>query len=180
MKWYDNLMNIKEQLDRIALTLNKEHIPFALIGGLAVGALGYQRFTNDIDLLIDGSLRSDVKRVFIANGYSVFSENDEFLQLHCEASPVDIMFANRQISQNMLKSAKPIAGSELIKCLSAEAIIGLKIQSYATNPRRSFKEKADIQALIERLSINWDEVKSYADAFGKWLDIVEIRTLAGK
>lgn len=173
-------MNIKEQLDQIAFILNKEQIPFALIGGLAVGALGYQRFTNDIDLLVDGSLRSDVKRVFVANGYSIFSENQEFLQFHCEASPVDIMFANRQISQNMLKSAKPIVGNEFIKCLSAEAIIGLKIQSYATNPKRNFKEKADIQALMERLNINWDEVKFYADAFDKWLDIVELRKLAGK
>ncbi len=173
-------MNIKEQLERIAILLSKEQIPFALIGGLAVGALGYQRFTNDIDLLVNGNSRSDVKRLFIAHGYSIFSETQEFLQLHCEASPVDIMFANRTISQNMLKSARPVAGSELIKCLSAEAIIGLKIQSYATNPKRSFKEKADIQALIERLSINWDEVKSYAEVFDKWQDIVEIRKLVGK
>ena len=173
-------MNIKEQLDQIAIILNKEQIPFALSGELAVGALGYQRFTNDIDLIVDGSLRSDVKRVFLANGYSVFSENQEFLQLHCEASPVDIMFANREVSKNMLKSAQPITGHESIKCLSAEAIIGLKIQSYATNPKRSLKERADIQALIERHSINWDEVKDYADAFDKWNDIIEIRKLAEK
>jgi hypothetical protein len=173
-------MNIKEQLDRIALILNKEQIPFALIGGLAIGALGYQRFTNDIDLMIDGSFRSNVKRIFIENGYSVFSENSEFLQFRCQATPVDIMFANRDISKNMLKSAQLIAGSQLIKCLSAEAIIGLKIQSFATNPKRSLKDKADIQALIERRSVNWGEIKLYADAFEKWDEIVAIKNLVGK
>jgi hypothetical protein len=173
-------MNIKEQLDQIAVMLNIEQIQFALIGGLAVGALGFQRFTNDIDLLVDGSLRSEVKRIFLAQGYSIFFESQEFLQLHCHGSPVDIMFANREVSKNMLKSAKPISGNESVKCLSAEAIIGLKIQSYATNPKRSLKERADIQALVERHNINWDEVKSYADAFDKWADIIEIRKLAGK
>lgn len=87
-------MNIKEQLDQIALILSKEQIGFALIGGLAIAALGYQRFTNDIDLLVDGNSRSDVKRLFIAHGYFVFSENPEFMQLHGESAPVDIMFAN--------------------------------------------------------------------------------------
>ena len=173
-------MNIKNQLETIALLLNRGQIPFALIGGLAVGALGIQRFTNDIDLLVDGSLRSDIKRIFLANGYSVHSENNEFLQLHGEMSPVDIMFANRTISQDMLRSAQPIPGREFIKCVTPEAIIGLKIQSYATNVKRTLREKADIQALIERFDINWDQVKLYADSFDKWADIVEIRKLAGK
>jgi 5,10-methenyltetrahydromethanopterin hydrogenase len=173
-------MNIKEQLEQIASSLNNEHIPFALIGGLAVGALGFQRFTNDIDLLIDGTMRTDVKRIFLAQGYSVFFESPEFLRLHSNGSPLDIMFANREISKNMLQSAKPIPGNASIKCLSPESIIGLKIQSYATNPKRSLKERADIQALIERHHINWDEIKSYADAFDKWSDIVEIRKITGK
>jgi hypothetical protein len=117
--------------------------------------------------------------MFLKNGFIVFSENNEFIQFEGREIPVDIMFANRPVSQSMLRHARIVPGLA-VKCLSAEAIIGLKIQSYATNPKRTFKDKADISALIERHDLNWNEVKAYADVFDKWTDIQEIRGILGK
>lgn len=47
----------KESLQKIITILDELHIPYALIGGLAVTARGVVRATKDIDLLIDLPLR---------------------------------------------------------------------------------------------------------------------------
>jgi hypothetical protein len=54
-----------------------------------------------------------------------------------------------------------------------EALIGLKIQALATNPRRKFKELGDIQALSEvKKDLDWNRIKDYADFFGV-LELIE-------
>ncbi len=52
-------MNIIKNLITLGDLLRGEKIDFALIGGLALGFYGVQRFTNDIDLLIDGKAGID-------------------------------------------------------------------------------------------------------------------------
>jgi hypothetical protein len=80
----------------------------------------------------------------------------------------------------MLRLAAPLTSVD-IKCVSSEALIGLKIQAYVNNPKREFRDKADIQALIEsNESLNWDEIKQYADLFQQWMVIAEIRKKAGR
>ncbi len=67
---------------------------------------------------------------------------------------------------------------EGIRCVSAEDIIGLKLQAIANNPRRKLKDLADIQALLEiNPKVDWDLIKSYADLFNLWQSIVEVRSL---
>src|SRR5881628_2938485 len=38
-------------MERITTRLNEEGIPYAVIGGMALVAHGYDRFTDDVDLL---------------------------------------------------------------------------------------------------------------------------------
>lgn len=168
-------MDLKTVLKIIQLSFDQEGIHFALIGGLAVGSLGYQRFTNDIDLMIHEDDREKVKILLQNKGYSLFSENLEFIQFQGPC-PIDIQIARRPISQKMLAQAQVLPDLG-IKCLQAEDIIGLKIQAFSTNPKREFKEKADIQALIEKFgqNLNWVRIKEYADLFSKWPEIEAIQ-----
>lgn len=52
---------LKETLRKVAITLDKLHVPFALIGGMAVAARGAFRTTKDVDFLIDWPLHEAVK-----------------------------------------------------------------------------------------------------------------------
>jgi len=47
---------LNETLRKVASTLDELHVPYALIGGLAVSARGAFRTTKDVDLLIDHPL----------------------------------------------------------------------------------------------------------------------------
>lgn len=168
-------MDIKTLLETLKKDFDAEKIEFALIGGLAVGSLGYQRFTNDIDMMIHEEDREKAKKALQKKGYSIFAESAEFLQFQGQC-PIDIQIARRPISKKMLADAIVLPNTK-VKCLRAEDIIGLKIQAFANNPKREFKEKADIQALIEvrGQQLDWNRIKEYADLFGKWAEIETIR-----
>ena len=75
----------------------------------------------------------------------------------------------------MLKRAKTLPGLK-IKCVSAEDLIGLKIQAYINDPNREPQDKADIIALIRNnRELNWSLIKQYADIFNEWPAIDAIR-----
>ena len=107
-------------------------------------------------------------------GFKAEHESDEVLQFS-GVGFVDILFARRPISQEILKNSNE-GGPEGIKFVTKEALIGLKIQAYKNNSKREFQDKADIQFLIESDGeLDWAQVKEYADLFGEWEVIDEIK-----
>jgi Nucleotidyl transferase AbiEii toxin, Type IV TA system len=163
-------MAIKSQLMRISNLLKSEKIPHGLIGGLAVGFSGVARFTNDIDLLIDESDRAHALDVLTRIGYKVWKEGPEFVQLEGNI-PLDLMIAKRPVSQQMLRDVRFIPDLD-IPCLTTEDLIGLKIQSFATNRKREHRDKADIQALLKVNKVDQRKIKQYADTFDVWNEII--------
>lgn len=69
-----------EEIKKTVKLLNKLHVPYALIGGLAVSIHGYPRATIDVDFLIDGqrSLYPKIKEVFEAKGAKVNVSKSSF------------------------------------------------------------------------------------------------------
>lgn len=156
--------------------LTNDGIDHALIGGLALATLGVNRATSDVDFLVDGQKRETVRTALLAAGFKVRAETQEVLQFEGPGY-VDVLFANRPISKMMLNDAKVLPPFQ-IKCLGVEDIIGLKIQAYMNNKRREFRDKADIQALIEtHPTLNWNRIKQYADTFNQWEEICRLRSL---
>lgn len=141
--------------------------PHALIGGFALAVHGYPRATNDIDFLVHGDFRTEVVGEMLSRGFNRFFTSDEVDQWEGEA-PVDFLYARRPISQTMLQRASTGETLVGIPVLDPSDLIGLKIQAYVNNPKRQLQDLADIQKLIELNQIDWERVKTYAEAFGEW------------
>jgi len=142
-------------------------VPHALIGGFAMAALGHPRATNDVDYLVHGDYRLHVVDRFLGEGFTLFHESVETLQLTGEY-PLDILFANRPASRDMLTRAARGSRFLGIPHLDAPDIIGLKIQAYKNDSRRELAELADILTLAEILSAtDRNRVLTYADLFGE-------------
>lgn len=171
-------MNIKELLDTSHAIMQAATVRHALIGGVALGAYGVQRFTNDVDWLVHGDDRLRAKQEFLKRGFTLAAEHAESCHFDGEG-PVDLLFAQRPLSQQMIAEAAVIPGVTY-KCLGCEAIIGLKIQAYCNAPKRALRDKADIQALIEaNATLDWQAIQRYADLFGEWQEVQRIRQIAG-
>ncbi len=166
-------MNLRKTLTEAQLILEAEGVAHALIGGFALAVYGYHRATADIDLLADGAKKEVIKKSFLAKGYSLLHESAEVLQFTGPGF-IDILLANRPLSQEMLKLSEP--NSSLgVYVLRAEDLIGLKIQAYKNDPSRELQDKADIQKLLALENLKMEIVKKYADLFGEWSEIEKIR-----
>ncbi len=160
-------MTLKEILLKSHEALLNSAVDHALIGGFALAALGVARATNDVDFIINEAQKDTAKRALIQAGWSIELETEEVIQFGSLGN-LDLLIARRPLSKKMLENAKPLS-SLGIKCLSAEAIIGLKIQAYKNDPKREFQDKADIQNLIlkHKASLDWGEIQAYSDLFGE-------------
>lgn len=139
--------------------------PHALIGAFAMSALGVHRATNDIDFLVHGHKRDEARRAFLKHGFQIYHESNEVLQLSGPGQ-IDLLFANRPTSQDMLARAQTQLFRD-IPYLDAADIIGLKIQAYHNDRRRELRDLADIQAIIDTATdLDWARIDRYADAFG--------------
>lgn len=167
------MVNLRKTLQDSHDLLAKQGIAHALIGGLAMAVYGQHRATMDVDFLADGTQKDLIKSSFLANGFILKYESDEVLQF-TGSGFVDILLANRPLSQEMLKQA--IQNQELgVYVVRPEDIIGLKIQAYKNDPTRELQDKADIQKLLQMPSLNSNLIKKYAELFGEWTSIEKLR-----
>lgn len=167
-------MDIQDTLTKASNALAGAAIDFALIGGFALAAHGVVRATQDIDLLVDGIAKDKVKKALQTAGFNVVYESEEVMHLSGQGQ-LDILFSNRSQTKQMIKNAKKINGFP-VPVVSAEGIIGLKIQAYKNDSKREFQDKADIQALLEVCDdLDLDKIKIYADLFNEWPFIEKLR-----
>ena len=168
------MINLRKTLSEAKFSLQSAGVDHALIGGFALAVYGNHRATSDIDILADGTKKELIKSALLGKGFVLRHESNEVLQFS-GVGFLDIVLANRPLSQEMLKLAK--MNQELgILILRAEDIIGLKIQAYKNDPSRELQDKADIQKLLTLPSINVSDVKKYADLFEEWPIIQKLQS----
>ena len=170
-------MTLKATLEKSHQALLGRGVSHALIGGFALAVLGVARATDDVDYLIHESQKESAKAALIEVGWRIDLETDEVIHFVGPGN-VDMLIARRPLSQEMLIKASVLPPLD-IPCVSAEAIIGLKIQAYKNDRSREFQDKADIQSLIQQHgeTLKWDEIRTYADLFG---EMPFIETLRGR
>ena len=166
------MIDLRKTLNEAHQILAEAQVSHALIGGFALASYGHHRATSDIDLLADGTKSDIIRNIFLKNSYKLRFESEEVLQFSGPGH-LDILLANRPLSQQMLKQA--VLNLDLnIYILRPEDLIGLKIQAYKNDPARALQDKADIQGLLNIKSIDLNLVKKYADIFNEWPEIQKI------
>lgn len=171
-------MGLKATLDLAHGILEQNAIPHALIGGMALSVWGAPRSTADIDFLVDGNFKSAAKQALLGVGFVSHHETDEVLQFK-GVGFVDLLFANRPLSRQMIAGA-PFVAAIGFKCVLPEDLIGLKIQAYKNNPKRALQDKADIQKLMEaHPALSMDRVLAYARLFSEEAEMERIKLLSG-
>jgi ABC-type amino acid transport substrate-binding protein len=166
--------SLKDTLTKISDLLNGLQADHAIIGGFALAAHGIVRATLDIDLLVDGNKKGAIKKAVDKAGYRVFFQTDEVMQLTYKGQ-VDILFANRPKTKEMISTAKIIKNFP-VPVVTLEGLIGLKIQAYKNDPTREMQDKADIVSILRTNNLDFDKIKEYADIFNEWKTIEDLKS----
>ncbi len=99
-------MRIFELLDRES---KARHLRFLIIGGHAVNAYGYTRFTSDVDFIISKEDRGAWLTALAAMEFQVQYDGGNFLQFNkrdASLCPVDLMLVNERSFVGMLDAAQ--------------------------------------------------------------------------
>ncbi|PIT98770.1 MAG: hypothetical protein COT74_13835 [Bdellovibrionales bacterium CG10_big_fil_rev_8_21_14_0_10_45_34] len=167
-------MSLISGIQQFVQKLDENSIAYAVIGGLAVFAYGGDRTTFDVDFLIHGQFRKQILEIAKILELKVVNENDEVLQLS-GAIQIDVIFANRPKSQQMLTRVKLLKNLPF-PVVTPEDLIGLKIQAFSGDRSREYVDKGDILTIFRHVDeLNFDLIKEYADIFQVWPEIEEIR-----
>jgi hypothetical protein len=136
------------QLEEVIASLSKVDARFALIGGLALASHNVIRATQDIDLLTDSEKAEDIDRELVAIGYQCLHRSPDAGNYLRGDERVDFIYASRPAARGLLSNAATIqtAFGE-VRVVSTEGLIGLKLQGFVNNPRRT-QDLEDIKALM--------------------------------
>ena len=169
-------MDFHQVTSTLLRDFENEGIRYAVIGGFALGFWGATRATIDMDFLLR---REDVERteeILSKYHYRCIQKTvnvGQYVSDHSTYGTVDFIFAARNVSKKMLDRSVVVEfGTEKVKVLIPEDIIGLKVQALSNDPSREIKDYADIDALLSaRLSkpetINWVLLREYFELFDK-------------
>ena len=170
-----------KQLEEVIASLSKVDARFALIGGLALASHKVIRATQDIDLLADSEKADDIDRELVALGYRCLHRSPDAGNYLRGDERVDFIYASRPAARGLLRNAATIqtAFGE-VRVVSTEGLIGLKLQGFVNNPRRTqdldvpvatsrdpLEALDDLMTVIEALCPVWPsrEIFSPTDRF---------------
>lgn len=148
--------------------------PPALIGGLALAAHRVVRATQDVDFLVEAEDAERIHAMLIDLGYACVYRSDDAANYRRGDEGLDLLYARRPNARRLLAEAEvrdtPMGRLHVI---SAEGLIGFKLQGYVNNPRRT-RDLDDIRSLLQanRHDLDLTEVRQYFELFGK-IDVLD-------
>ena len=150
-------------LDRIVVDLARLEVRSALIGGIAVGARGQERFTKDVDLAVAVANEAEAERVVFAlqqAGYKILMllEHEQTGRLATvRLTPpgesehgvvVDLLFASSGIEREVVAAAEELEvfPGRMVAVARVEHLIALKI--LARDDVRRPQDRIDLGGLL--------------------------------
>lgn len=139
----------------------------ALIGGLALAVHNYVRATQDIDFLADADDAEQLDRLLLDLGYRRLHRSADAANYARGDEGLDFLFAHRRVSRELLRDApKRDTALGRVRVVSAEGLIGFKLQAFVNNPKRT-RDIEDIRHLLRNnaSTLNMDQVRGYFALF---------------
>ena len=141
----------------------------ALIGGLALAVHQVVRATRDVDFLVDADDADRLHEVLLVLGYRCVNRSDDASNYLRDDEGLNLLYAHRPTARRLLAEAterSTIMGP--LRVISAEGLIGFKLQALVNNPSRT-RDLDDIRALLraQRGQLKMPEVQQYFELFDR-------------
>jgi hypothetical protein len=150
--------NVYESLRRIAQRLDQLQIPYAIAGGMALVAHGYDRTTDDVDILVRPDGLQKIHQELDGLGYVPPFKGSKQLKDVDSSVRIEFLLTGQYPGDG---KPKPVAFPDPadvnvemggIRYVDRPTLIELKLASGMTNAGR-IKDLADVQELIKALRL---------------------------
>jgi hypothetical protein len=151
---------VNETLERITRRLEDEAIPYAIIGGMALPAHGFMRFTEDVDILTTREGLETIHARLVGRGYvPAFPGARKALRDTVTGVKVEFITAGEYPGDG---KPKPVVfpdpreasiEAEGYRVITLPKLIELKLASGLTAAHRRLRDLADVQDLITALKL---------------------------
>ena len=118
-------------------------------------------------MLMDATMAGAVHDALLGLGYECLHRSADAGNYLRGDERVDFIYAHRPAAVRLLRNARPLSTDfGRLQVVSADGLIGLKLQGYCNDPRRT-RDLEDIRALIaaNRNTLDVKEVKEYFRLF---------------
>jgi hypothetical protein len=164
-------MDLERVVPLVVDLLESDGRPFALAGALGLHAHGITRATTDLDLVTVREAQEELVRSLERAGYETLYRSEGYSN-HAHSDPllgrVDIIYVNGETSRRLFAGCRKhldVAGRRL-PVPKPEHLIAMKVQAVKNDPRRAFRDLADVQALMRLPGIDAAEVRGYFERAG--------------
>lgn len=151
--------DIYASLEMLVADLDRNGLDYAIIGGMALVAYGYRRFTEDIDILMTAEALQLFRDSFLHRGYvPTFAGATRSFRNTQTGVRIEIVTSGEYPGDGKPKPVSfPIPSEARIQkeglwLITLEKLIELKLASGMTAPHR-LRDLSDVQELIIRLNL---------------------------
>jgi len=144
---------VDKALLQLAERLDAEHIPYAIVGAMALNAHGYRRVTEDVDVLLTADGLARFKERYLGRGYLERFPGSKGLRDTENSVAIDVVLTGEFPGDG---KPKPVAFPDPKECAEQGAkvalvplakLVELKLASGMTAPHR-LKDLADVLEVI--------------------------------
>jgi hypothetical protein len=151
--------DVYETLKRLAERLREESLDYALIGGMALVAHGYRRFTEDVDILMTPENLEAFRQRLVGVGYRpAFPGATKAFQDTETGVTIEVVTSGEYPGDGKPKAVafpdprRARFERDGLRLITLEKLVELKLASGLSAPHR-LKDLADVQDLILRLAL---------------------------
>ncbi len=158
---FENRSAVQQTLQRIAARLDELQIPYAIVGGMALFAHGFRRFTEDIDILVTAGSLAKIHEKLDGLGYVPPFRGSKNLRDTEFGVRIEFLLAGEYPGDGKPKPVVfPVPNDVAIdihgiQYIQLPRLIDLKLASGISSPGR-LRDLADVQELIRVLSLPED------------------------
>jgi hypothetical protein len=153
---------LRETLRRLAARLDAEGIPYAIVGGMALGEHGYVRMTEDIDILLTPDGLDRFRDRLAGRGYvathpgagRTFRDTESGVRIEIRLSG-DFPGGGKPKPVSFPDPANAAVDVDGLHVLSLTAMLNLKLASGLSAPHR-LRDLADVQETIKARDLSDD------------------------
>lgn len=157
-RYFEEKSAVQAALRKITRRLDELGIPYAVVGGMALFAHGFRRFTEDVDILVTRDALKKIHKALDGLGYKAPFKGSKNLKDTELGVRIEFLIAGQYPGDGKPKPVEfpdptqPAFELDGVRYLGLPALVELKLASGMSNAER-IKDLADVQELIKLLDL---------------------------